>query len=47
MKNGGKGLDRVTTLEPLGELMIGQFLARLLFIALKGNLKEPLKVRGS
>jgi hypothetical protein len=44
-KNGGNGLDRVTTLEFLGEWMIGQCLARLLFIVSKGSLKELLKVR--
>jgi hypothetical protein len=46
-KNCGNGLDRVTTLELLGEWMIGQCLARLLFIVSKGSLEELLKVRGS
>ena len=39
-KNGSNGLDRVTTLEFLGEWMIGQCFARLLFIVSKGSLKE-------
>ncbi len=43
-KNGSNGIDRVTTLELLDEWMIGQCLARLLFIVSKGSLKELLKV---
>ena len=46
-KNDGNGLDRVTILELLGEWMIGQVLARLLFIVTKGSLKEWLKARRS
>jgi len=46
-KDGGDGLDRVTTLELLGEWMIGQCLACLIFIVSKGSLEEGLKVRRS
>jgi len=46
-KNGGNRLNRVTILELLGEWMIGQLLACLLFIVTKGSLKERLKARRS
>ena len=42
MKNGGNGLDGVAVLEPIGEWMLRQFYARLLFVVLQGGLKKHL-----
>ena len=44
-KNGGNGLDGVTVLELLGEWMLGQCYARLLFVILQSNLKDYLQIK--
>jgi hypothetical protein len=45
LKNGGDGLDGVTTLELLGERVFGQCYARLLIVFLQGSLEQHLKMR--
>ena len=43
-KNGINRLGRVTTLKLLGERMVDQYYARLLFVVFQGSLEEHLPV---
>ena len=42
MKNGGNELDGIAILELVGERMLGQCYARLLFVVLQGSFKKHL-----
>ena len=46
LKKSGNGVHRVAYFELLGKGMVNQFCSRLLFVILKGNVKEKLKRRG-
>jgi hypothetical protein len=46
LKHGGDGLDRVASIELLGERVFGQFCPGLSFIVSQGGVEEGLEMRG-